>query len=217
MKLTPEEHYVAHQLLVKIHPTNYKLVTAAFCMTFDKDGKRSNNKLYGWLRREYSIAKSISMKLFWEEKTEEERKIFSEKMSMSFANKSEDEKIARMIKIMNTKNSIPEEDRLENLKRQSEGVSKQYAERSEEDKQARGEKIKVSHSKRTPEEKQQRIDRRLATTAAKSPEERAASLVKRTASRRNKSPEELAAFSEKLSTSIKQSWIKRRLDKEGKI
>ncbi len=46
--LTPEEHYVAHLLLMKMHPDNAKLVYAAFMMTV---GKHRNNKLYGWLKR----------------------------------------------------------------------------------------------------------------------------------------------------------------------
>ena len=52
--LTPEEHYLAHQLLVKIHPNNYKLVKAASMMI----PSRPNNKMYGWLRRKLSEAKS---------------------------------------------------------------------------------------------------------------------------------------------------------------
>lgn len=46
--LTPEEHYVAHLLLMKMHPDNTTLVYAAFMMTV---GKHRNNKLYGWLKR----------------------------------------------------------------------------------------------------------------------------------------------------------------------
>jgi len=49
--LTPEEHFLAHQLLVKIHPDNAKLVWAANFMIVDKDGRRVNNKLFGWLKR----------------------------------------------------------------------------------------------------------------------------------------------------------------------
>ena len=49
--LTPEEHYVAHQLLVKIYPDNRKLIKAANIMT---TGKHRNNKLYGWLKRRHS-------------------------------------------------------------------------------------------------------------------------------------------------------------------
>jgi hypothetical protein len=47
VKLTPEEHYIAHQLLVKIYPKNKSLVNAANLMA----STRPSNKLYGWLRR----------------------------------------------------------------------------------------------------------------------------------------------------------------------
>ncbi len=49
VKLTPEEHYVAHQLLVKIYPSNRSLVFAAHMM----GATRQNNKVYGWLKRKY--------------------------------------------------------------------------------------------------------------------------------------------------------------------
>lgn len=52
VELTPEEHYVAHQLLVKLHPKNNKLIFAAHMMCCG----RPNNKLYGWLRRKHAIA-----------------------------------------------------------------------------------------------------------------------------------------------------------------
>ena len=51
VNLTPEEHYVAHQLLIKMYPNNTELVWAAHQMTKHPNGKRNNNKLYGWLRR----------------------------------------------------------------------------------------------------------------------------------------------------------------------
>ncbi len=55
IELTPEEHYVAHQLLVKIYPGNAGLVFAAHRMC---SGKARNNKLYGWLRRLHAEAMS---------------------------------------------------------------------------------------------------------------------------------------------------------------
>jgi hypothetical protein len=56
VRLTPEEHFVAHQLLVKMHPGNHKLVYAALCMTWGtKDQKRTGNKLFGWLRRRLAL------------------------------------------------------------------------------------------------------------------------------------------------------------------
>ncbi len=57
--LTPEEHFVAHQLLVKLHPENQKLVFAAWGMT---QGKWRNNKKFGWLRRKRAEAQ-IGLKL----------------------------------------------------------------------------------------------------------------------------------------------------------
>lgn len=54
--LTPEEHYIAHQLLIRIHPNNFALVKAAAMMIVG----RPNNKLYGWLRKRFAIAQSIS-------------------------------------------------------------------------------------------------------------------------------------------------------------
>lgn len=54
VKLTPEEHYVAHQLLVKLFPNEPGLIWAAYKMTMDGNGLyRQNNKLYGWLKRKY--------------------------------------------------------------------------------------------------------------------------------------------------------------------
>lgn len=52
--LTPEEHYLAHQLLIKIYPFDYGLIKAAVMMCTNLNGNRSKNKLYGWLRRKHS-------------------------------------------------------------------------------------------------------------------------------------------------------------------
>lgn len=51
VRLTPEEHYVAHQLLVKMHPGNSLLVFAAWRMTTGNEYAQRGNKCYGWLRR----------------------------------------------------------------------------------------------------------------------------------------------------------------------
>lgn len=66
--LTPEEHYVAHQLLVKIYPTHPGLSFAATTMTQNsKNHKRHNNKLFGWLRRKHAnnISKSQTGKVYF--------------------------------------------------------------------------------------------------------------------------------------------------------
>ena len=53
VRLTPEEHYVAHQLLTRIHPGNGELIYAAVRMTRGTGNGARNNKMYGWLRREW--------------------------------------------------------------------------------------------------------------------------------------------------------------------
>jgi len=52
--LKPEEHYVAHQLLVKIYPKHHGLIKAACMMTVSSSNKRITNKSYGWLKRKFS-------------------------------------------------------------------------------------------------------------------------------------------------------------------
>lgn len=60
VRLTPEEHFVAHLLLTKIHPGVRGLVYAAYAMTFgSRQVKgRSGNKAAGWLRRRIAEVKS---------------------------------------------------------------------------------------------------------------------------------------------------------------
>lgn len=54
VSLTPEEHYLCHLLLVKIHPNNIRLVKAAMFMVSSNKDQHRNNKVYGWLKRHYS-------------------------------------------------------------------------------------------------------------------------------------------------------------------
>jgi hypothetical protein len=54
VELTPEEHYVAHQLLMKMYPEESGLVFAAIMMT----AQRPSNKLYGWVKRRMSLLAS---------------------------------------------------------------------------------------------------------------------------------------------------------------
>ena len=64
VKLTPEEHYVAHQLLVKIHPLSNGVIYAALMMCVpvsNKNHYRKNNKRYGWLKRKYSAVRKQYM------------------------------------------------------------------------------------------------------------------------------------------------------------
>lgn len=75
--LTAEEHYVAHQLLIKMYPNNEKLVHAANMMSWDKYGNRTNNKRYGWIKKRHrhneKTKKMISQSLSGVPKTEEHK------------------------------------------------------------------------------------------------------------------------------------------------
>lgn len=56
VRLLPEEHYLVHQLLVKMHPHHAGLVSAALMMSGESSPFcHRNNKAYGWLRRRYSV------------------------------------------------------------------------------------------------------------------------------------------------------------------
>jgi hypothetical protein len=45
--LTAEEHYVAHQLLIKIYPDNHKLIFAAHRMTSNPNKGKTYEEIYG--------------------------------------------------------------------------------------------------------------------------------------------------------------------------
>ncbi|MFA6199161.1 MAG: HNH endonuclease signature motif containing protein [Bacteroidales bacterium] len=49
VNLTPEEHYLAHLLLVKMYPDESKLWFS--CLMMCNGLARKNNKLYGWVRK----------------------------------------------------------------------------------------------------------------------------------------------------------------------
>lgn len=57
--LTPEEHFLAHVLLVKIYPTQHNLIFAVQKMTRASRG-RKKRRLYGWLKRLHSKRMSES-------------------------------------------------------------------------------------------------------------------------------------------------------------
>lgn len=54
VNLLPEEHHLAHQLLVKMHPQESKLYYAAIMMTVSSGWIYRNNKAYSWIRRKVS-------------------------------------------------------------------------------------------------------------------------------------------------------------------
>ena len=90
--LTPEEHYVAHQLLVKIHPNNFKLKEAVHMLTVSKTGTLRNNKEFGWVRKHHSQAVSIRMKGSSNKKGTKHSKPFSEEYRQNRAKSSHSRK-----------------------------------------------------------------------------------------------------------------------------
>jgi hypothetical protein len=63
--LTPEEHYVCHQLLVKIYPEHVGLWRAVYMMTHGSKSHgehRKSNKLYGWLKRNNKWVNRVNVK-----------------------------------------------------------------------------------------------------------------------------------------------------------
>ena len=58
VNLTAEEHFVAHQLLIRMYPFESKLVHAAWYMAI----KGRRNKAYGWLRRRHAKVKAEQMR-----------------------------------------------------------------------------------------------------------------------------------------------------------
>jgi hypothetical protein len=69
--LTAEEHFLAHQLLIKIYPGEYGLIYAVQLMAIHNSTNRMNNKIYGWLKRLASEAASSKFKFMWETKRED--------------------------------------------------------------------------------------------------------------------------------------------------
>lgn len=76
VKLTAAEHYIAHQLLVKLHPGNEKVLYAACLMAHSPTNTRVNNKLYSWLKNR--LAKTQSYRFSGKTWTAEQNKSRSE-------------------------------------------------------------------------------------------------------------------------------------------
>jgi len=57
--LTPEEHFVAHQLLIKIYPNEPKLIFAVKMMCVKTPKHKRGNKMYGWLRKKYDESRKL--------------------------------------------------------------------------------------------------------------------------------------------------------------
>lgn len=60
--LSAKEHFVIHQLLVKIYPNNCKLIRACNMLCVDKTGNRINNKRYEWIKKQNARVMSENRK-----------------------------------------------------------------------------------------------------------------------------------------------------------
>jgi hypothetical protein len=81
--LTAEEHYVCHQLLIKIYPGNRKIVFAANMMCVgNTDAQRPNNKTYAWLRKKLKDSLSHQRSnSFWINKDGKNKWVSSDKIN----------------------------------------------------------------------------------------------------------------------------------------
>ncbi len=61
VRLTPDEHYTAHLLLMKMFPENGALTRAAVMMCADSPTTPRKNKAYGWVKRRLSEHNSTRM------------------------------------------------------------------------------------------------------------------------------------------------------------
>jgi hypothetical protein len=179
--LTPEEHYLAHQLLVKIYPDIKSLVFTLIRMS--GKGKIHNNKAFGWIKRKNAEA----MKKLKLGRTEEEIKLTNEKMANTRKAWTDEKKI-----LVSKKNSesatmyienrtlaeaeFTRQKILENIDSSNTKRAKRREERSTQEKLET--KIKMvaattkQRSEETIEEKENRIKKQKATRALRTPEQK---------------------------------------------
>jgi hypothetical protein len=105
--LTPEEHFVVHQLLVKLNPNNRSLIYAVKRMTDGSTCNAGNNKMYGWLRRKH--ANAVSEQMTGRELSDYQRQRISESNSTREISDSTKIKISESLKSHFRKNGISDE------------------------------------------------------------------------------------------------------------
>lgn len=88
VRLTASEHFVIHQLLVKIYPEESKLAYAASMLTVSSSRhERVNNKYYSWLKKRFAERLSIQRKGI-PKSTETRRKMSAAKKGIVIGNKN---------------------------------------------------------------------------------------------------------------------------------
>lgn len=90
VKLFPHEHFVAHQLLVKIYPDHAGLKYALYKMTLNTKKMKRNNKQYSWIKKELSIANKINATERWKD-NQTEKDAYSKRTKQQWEDMSEDD------------------------------------------------------------------------------------------------------------------------------
>lgn len=90
VKLLPHEHFVAHQLLVKMYPAHPGLKYALYKMTITTKNMKRNNKQYGWIRHQLCIANKTKAIARWAD-NQAEKDIYSMRTKEQWASLSDDE------------------------------------------------------------------------------------------------------------------------------
>ncbi len=105
--LTPAEHYIAHLFLVRIYPAVPGLILAAVMMSRDnRNGKRSNNKLYDWLLKRAAAAQSLAQTGV--PRSEETRRKISEALKASPAHAAHNEALRNTPRTAETRRKVSE-------------------------------------------------------------------------------------------------------------
>lgn len=92
--LTPEEHLVAHKLLIKIHkntePEKYRsLVLSVVAMCMGSHKNKHTNKSFGWVRRKHAESlKDEGNTFYGKTHSNETRKLISKKAKIRYQDKS---------------------------------------------------------------------------------------------------------------------------------
>lgn len=89
--LLPEEHYIAHQLLCKMHPYHHGLSYALYKMTLSTKHTKRTNKCYKWVKSKLQEANRNNAIKRWEDNVNE-RLVYSERSKLQWKNKTKEEK-----------------------------------------------------------------------------------------------------------------------------
>jgi len=192
--LTPEEHYVAHQLLVKIYPGVKSLIFALVHLS--GKGKIHNNKMYGWIRRRSGqIMSELKRNM-----TAEEKAIANERRRCTRAQWGIEKQELVSSKISEAsknhyKNRTPEQIETNRQNRSNAAKLAHRRDRTTEEKELLSNKlsnsIRKARANYTEEQNIQLVERQKATKAARTPEQKALTNLKRAETFAKKLKEEI--------------------------